>query len=124
MSNFEYVRIFSDAAGESHMERVAPAFEPAAFAPPAPPLGVSSPDAAANYRFLHLSAGWKGELHVSPVRQWLFCLSGEMHFETTDGAVFVALPGAAILLEDTHGRGHRSWLPAAAPVVLAAVQLP
>jgi hypothetical protein len=124
MDPFTYTRIYSDDGGESHLEQVALTFDSSAFAPPAPPLGVSAPEAAASTRFLNLPAGWRGELHVTPVRQWLFCLRGEMHFETSGGARFAALPGAAILLEDTRGRGHRSWVPGPAPVLLAAVALP
>jgi hypothetical protein len=123
VSAFQYVRFFSDADGESHIDRPDVRFEASVFAPPAPSLGVSAGETASRCLFLNLPAGWTGELHVTPVRQWLFCLSGEVRFETTDGEVFVALPGAAILLEDTHGRGHRSWVPAAESAILAAVQI-
>jgi len=38
----EYFRLFSDDAGESHIETAIIALQPERFAPPAPPLDVSA----------------------------------------------------------------------------------
>ena len=46
MSAVEFVRLRVDAQGESHLERGELPRAPADFAPPAPPMEVSSPDAA------------------------------------------------------------------------------
>ena len=46
MPNYAYVRIYADAAGESHFENVAIVLAEADFAPPAPPVFVSGPQDA------------------------------------------------------------------------------
>jgi hypothetical protein len=124
LPTLEYVRFFADAAGESHMERLRVDFATRDFVPPAPPIGVSSVTGATSYCFLHVEAGWIGDFHPSPARQWLFFISGEMLFELSDGQTFLGRCSAAILLEDTHGRGHRSAVPASGPAIMAAVQVP
>lgn len=123
MSAVEFVRLRVDAQGESHLERGELPLAPADFAPPAPPMEVSSPEPAAGWRLLRLPPRWVGDWHPSPARMWIFCLAGEMEFEASDGAVAQARPGSALLLEDTVGRGHRSRVMGEAPALLAAVRV-
>ncbi len=54
---------------------------------------------------------------------WIFFLSGEMEFEASDGEVRPGVPGQAILLEDTTGKGHSSRVTGNADAVLALVQV-
>lgn len=63
---------------------------------------------ASQLGILHLPAGWVGDLHPSPLRMWVFMLSGQMEFEAGDGRRQQIGPGSALLLEDTTGSGHRS----------------
>ncbi len=63
-------------------------------------------------------------MHPSPLRMWIFVLSGEMEFQTSDGATRPISPGSALLLEDTTGVGHLSRALGNGPVTLAAIQLP
>ncbi len=93
------------------------------FAPPAPPMEVSSMEPAAGWRFLHLPPRWVGDWHPTPNRLWIFCLAGEMEFEASDRTVNRVGPGGAMLLEDTTGRGHRSRVIGDGVALLAAVQL-
>jgi len=59
MSVVRFVRLHADGAGESHMDTEELGIKSSAFAPPAPPLGVSTMEPAAGWRFLHLpSGGW------------------------------------------------------------------
>jgi hypothetical protein len=93
------------------------------FAPPAPSLDVSELTRAAKCGFLRVPRGWSGELHPSPSRMWVFFLSGEMEFEASDGERRPGIPGKAILLEDTTGKGHLSRVVGTTDAILAVVQV-
>lgn len=120
----QYVRIYSDDAGESHFEDVELALAPLDFAPPAPPIRVSAFSPAAMYGFLSSPPGWYGDWHPTPRRQMLFYLAGEIEAETSDGEVRRFEAGSVTLVEDTAGKGHRSRVIGGGDVLLAAVQLP
>jgi uncharacterized protein YhdP len=94
------------------------------FAPPAQAFGVSPLSAATQTGFLHLPAGWVGEMHPSPIRMWIFVLEGQMHFEASNGEARQVSPGDALLLEDTVGRGHFSRVVGQQSATLAVVRLP
>lgn len=119
-----FERLLPTADGGSCFEELAVPVEPRQFAPPALPFGVSPLVDATQCGFLHLPSGWEGELHPSPLRMWIFVLAGEMEFEATSGEVRRIVPGSALLLEDTVGRGHSSWVLGAASATLAVVRLP
>ena len=118
-----YVRLVSDAAGESHFVSLEIGMTTRRFAPPAPPFDVSELTSASRCGFLRVPRGFVGELHPSPVRMWIFFLSGEMDFEASDGECRRCVPGDAILLEDTTGKGHLSRVVGESAAVLAAVHL-
>lgn len=122
--SFAYVRLFADAEGNSQVEQeLALQLEPTNFVPPAPAIHVSQLQPAAAYAFLSVPAGYVGDWHPSPKRQWVFFLSGQMEFEVSGGARYLGVPGSKVLLEDTTRRGHRSRVIDAAAAVMAAVQL-
>jgi hypothetical protein len=123
MSVVKFVRLHADGAGRSHLDHREAAIKSTEFAPPAPPLGVSATEPAEGWRFLQLPAHWVGDWHPSPARMWIFCLSGEMEFEVSDGTTHRVEPGGAMLLEDTTGTGHRSRVLGDRDVLLVAVQL-
>ncbi len=123
MPKLSYVRLYSDGSGESHFELLEIEMHSRDFAPPAPSFSVSAFAPAAQYGFLHVPRGWVGDLHPSPLRMWVFVLSGEMDFEASDGEHRSAVPGSVMLLEDTNGKGHRSRVVGGAPAVLAVVRL-
>ena len=54
---------------------------------------------------------------------WIFFLSGEMEFEASDGEIRPGVPGKAILLEDTAGKGHLSRVVGKSDAILALVQI-
>ena len=72
---------------------------------------------------MSVPAGYVGDWHPSPKRQWLFFISGRMEFEVSNGARYLGVPGSIVLLEDVTGPGHRSRVIGAEPAVMAAVQL-
>jgi mannose-6-phosphate isomerase-like protein (cupin superfamily) len=124
----KYTRIYTDANGESHFEGVEVQFQEVDFAPPAPPLNLSSFNPAAQYGFVTFPADryheWQDSWHPTPQRQIFFVLSGVGELEVSDGEVRRFEPGSVVLLEDTTGKGHRNRAVSIDDVVTAVVQLP
>jgi quercetin dioxygenase-like cupin family protein len=101
-------RIHSDSVGGSHFSDEELIFELVDFAPPAPPISVSKAFAAEKLIVISSAAGWYGDWHPAPGRQLMFCLSGILEVEVSDGEVRRFGPGSVILVEDTTGKGHVS----------------
>ena len=59
-------------------------------------------------RFIGAPAGWDSPPHPAPARQWVVMIQGIVEATTTDGEARRFGPGAAVLLEDTAGVGHRT----------------
>ena len=117
-------RLYCDTEGESHFEDVEVAFNLVDFAPPAPPVSLSSFSPAAQYGFLKSPVGWYGDWHPTPARQIMFYLAGEIEAEVSDGEIRCFGPGSVALVEDTTGRGHKSRVVGDTEALLAVVQLP
>ncbi len=56
-------------------------------------------------------------------RKDLILLRGECEAETSDGTHRAFGPGDVVLLEDTSGRGHRSWVVGDERLLMAVVEL-
>ena len=104
----KYHRFYSDSSGESHLDEVDVKQTLVQAAPPAPPLLVSVFNPASTYGFFSVPAGWVGDWHPAPARQFMILLSGKLEALTSDGGVLLMESGDILLLEDTWGRGHRS----------------
>ncbi len=118
-----YTRVFSDSDGESHFEDVGVEMKAVDFAPPAPPLNLSTFVGASRFAFLHAPAGWVGDWHPAPQRQMMFYLAGCVEGETSDGDQRTFGPGSAVLAEDTAGKGHRTRVIGTEDILMAVVQL-
>lgn len=118
-----YVRIFSDAVGESHFSDEEIPFTLVDYAPPAPPVSVSTPMDAESVVFLSSPPGWHGDWHPAPRKQLMFLLSGELEVEVSDGEVRRFYSGAVILVEDTSGKGHVSRVVGEKRGYMAAIPL-
>jgi quercetin dioxygenase-like cupin family protein len=105
---YQYARVYSDSMGESHFADDEVTFELMDYAPPAPPISVSRGFGAGVVTFISSPAGWVGDFHPAPRRQFIFVLSGELEVEVSDGEARRFEPGSMILVEDTQGRGHIS----------------
>jgi hypothetical protein len=119
-----YTRVYADEAGESHYEEVGPELTTRDYAPPAPPFDLSAAVPAAGAAFARFPAGWVGDWHPTPRRQFFVFLSGAFAGETSDGDRRDHAPGSVVLLEDTTGKGHRAWVAGDDAVVAMVVQLP
>ena len=122
--HMEYIRVFSDAAGESHMETAAMTVQPEQFAPPAPPLDVSAMSRAAGWNLLRFAPDWVGGWHCTPSRQWMFVMAGEATVRTSDGSQCDLRAGSICLLEDTRGKGHLTTIIGSHEVLMVAVHIP
>ena len=103
-----YTRIYADAAGQSHFDDMDVELTESNFAPPAPPVNLSSFGLALQYAFLSFPAGWRGDWHPTPRRQFFFFLSGEVAVQVGDGQVRHFGTGCVVLAEDTTSNGHVS----------------
>jgi hypothetical protein len=118
-----YVRLYADETGNSHIQSdLRVPVTQTNFVPPAPAIFVSAVEPASGYAFLIVPPGYFGDWHPSPKRQWILFLSGRMEFEVGNGERYLGQPGAAILLEDTAGQGHRSRVLGDEPAIMVAVQ--
>jgi len=120
----EYIRLFSDDAGESHIETATISLQSERFAPPAPPLDVSAVSRAEEWNLLRFPADWVGGWHCTPSRQWMFLLSGQATVRASDGSQCDLRAGSICLLEDTQGKGHLTTIIGSDEVVIAAVRIP
>jgi hypothetical protein len=121
--NTKYVRLYSDAGGESHFEDLEVELSAVEFAPPAPPLNLSTFMLASQAAFFGAPAGWRGDWHPSPARNLFVILSGEWEVEVSDGTVRRFGPNHVLLLEDTTGKGHASRVVSDTASIAVVVQL-
>jgi quercetin dioxygenase-like cupin family protein len=119
-----YARIYSDEIGETHFDDIEVALTQENFAPPAPPLNLSPYIPVTQFRFCCFPAGWIGEWHPAPTKQLFFVLSGELAGEVSDGNVRNLKSGEVALVEDTDGKGHRTWVVSDEDVMTAVIQIP
>ncbi len=120
----KYIRIYADPSGESHFEDVEVEFAQVNYAPPAPPINLSSFSPALRYAFGSFPVGWRGDWHPTPTRQIFFILSGKIAGQVSDGEVRHLGAGDIVLGEDTTGKGHVSWVTSKTDMLTAVVQLP
>ena len=67
---------------------------------------------ASRIRFVHVPAGVReAGWHIPPGRVLAIWLDGIVEFETSDGELRRVPAGNAVLVEDTHGKGHISRHP-------------
>jgi quercetin dioxygenase-like cupin family protein len=104
----QYLRIYSDADGESHFSDEEMPFSLVDFAPPAPKISVSPPTEAERVVVISSPVGWHGDWHPAPDRQMMFCLDGELEIQVSDGEIRRIGSGDVVMVEDTAGRGHIS----------------
>ncbi len=96
-------RIHADATGESHFDEVVFALASQG------PIGMLSD--AVDVRTLWLrenDASYDYDWHTAPRRQFIVLLDGEIEVEVSDGETRRFSGGDILLVEDTHGKGHRT----------------
>ena len=53
--------------------------------------------------------------HPAPRKQYIVMLEGMLEVEVSDGEQRSFPPGSILLVEDTSGKGHKSWVPDGKP---------
>ena len=98
--------LYNDENGTSHFGEETIEAAAVDFAPPAPPIFVSEPTAAQRVVYLFLPAGYEGDFHPAPRRQFMTLLSGRLECGVSDGETRVFTPGSSQRVQDTSGVGH------------------
>ena len=111
MTDARITRIIVDESGGTAFADAVIPLELGAFAPPAPPMLRSSPVPARAVRFLGAPAGWDSPPHPAPARQYIVMLRGRVRSWVSSGESRTFSPGDVVLLEDTSGEGHRTFVP-------------
>jgi hypothetical protein len=119
-----YTRIYADAAGQSQFEEVGIELLEADLALLVEPMNLSAPIEAARMIFATIPAGWIGERHTAPRRQFFLQLTGVIETEVNDGRRVRTGPGSITLIEDTEGSGHVTRVIGDVPVTGGFVHLP
>ena len=100
-----YVRLYNDEDGRTRFANGETSFASADFAPPAPPLEVSTAVPVREMMFIRFPAGWTDSAHPAPARQWMFVLTGRGE-STASGETKAWGPGDVFFLEDMSPPGH------------------
>jgi hypothetical protein len=91
-----YTRLYSDDAGESHFADVEIDFALTEYAPPSPPLELSSSSPATQFGFMRAPAGWSSDWHPSSARNMFVVLAGEWEVTASDGETRVSAGPRAV----------------------------
>lgn len=118
------VRLVVDADGSSSFVETEMAMTSRQFAPPAAPLEVSDAMAASGVIYWRAPAGWDGQPHPAPARQWAYVLQGAIEVEASNGTTRLLGPGDGVLLEDVTGAGHTTRVVGEEPALGMFVQVP
>lgn len=103
-----YYRIWADERGDAHIDELQIEYhEVANYAAGVPPVAVSDAIDLGEGHFSVLPAGWFGDWHPAPSRQYVVLLQGRLEVTTEDSAM-IGEPGTVWLIEDTTGKGHRT----------------
>ena len=106
------LRIYATPDGESHFGEVDIPTTLTPLFPNEASFDLSAYYPASRIRFVHLPAGMReAGFHTPPGRLLAVWLDGTVEFETSDGEVRRLSAGKAVLVEDTHGKGHISRHP-------------
>ena len=116
-------RLYSDASGESHFDEFELPMTLLDDSPPAKPHYFTAPQPAKTWVSLRCPAEWDGGLHPTPRRQIIVCTAGSVRVTTSLGTARELRPGSAVLLEDTHGKGHTSEVTSTEPFEALVIRL-
>ena len=106
------LRIYASSEGESHFGEVDISTELTPLFPNEAPLELSAYYDASRVRFVHIPAGMReAGFHTPPGRLLAMWRDGVVEFETSGGEIKRLDAGNAVLVEDTHGKGHISRHP-------------
>ncbi len=106
MQAVRMVRLYADAAGETHFADDEFDFALLDFSPGSPALEVSQTYDARQFVVVRIAGDWTAKWHPSPQRQIWIGLEGTIRVTASDGETRDIPPGQPWLMEDMEGRGH------------------
>jgi hypothetical protein len=119
-----YLRIWTSDDGESHVEDLVPSYRDIEnYAVGVPTVAISESLKAGVVHFVKFPSGWVGDWHPTPTRQKFIVVKGRLGGLASDGAEILVEVGDCGLLEDTHGKGHKSWVTGDEDAVVVMVTL-
>ena len=119
----KYLRSYTGADGETHFDNQETELAPLEFIPGMPLMDVSAATPTKAAVFASLQAGWYGDYHPTPRRQFVFTIAGEAKVTVSDGETRRMTPGTVWLTEDTKGKGHLARVTDAGDWLIALVWL-
>ena len=106
----EITRLFADEKGESHFEDIdiplKEGGEIGRLSEILPVTGMMLRENPGDYNY---------DWHPAPRKQYIVMLEGMMVVEVSDGERRTFPPVEILLVEDTEGKGHKSWVPDGKP---------
>jgi len=116
---FKLTRVYADAEGNSHFASLEIELTDRGT------IGLlSDPRAAESVIFRENEPSYDYDWHCAPARQFIILLDGEIGLEVSDGERRTFRAGDVLLVEDTSGRGHRTWNVTKAPRRSVFITLP
>jgi len=119
----KYVRLYADKNGQSHFEQATLALDEADYRPPAPLFHVSHAFPTDGLQFVRLPSGWAADAMAPPKKQFFLCLKGHLELTAGDGEKRSFGPGDSVLMDDAHGKGHRSRVKGDAEFLAAVIPI-
>ena len=99
----EITRVYSDNSGESHFEDIEMPLKDDGE------IGfLSDKIPAKEIIFRKVKPGYDYDCHNAPQKQYIILLDGEIEIETSMGEKRTFKGGDILLMEDTHGKGHKT----------------
>jgi len=103
-------KIYSDSTGETHFKDVDIPLKESG------PIGsLSETLPVKGMKLRENPADYFYDWHPTPDKQYIVMLEGTLMVEVSDGEQRKFLPGDILLVEDTEGKGHKSWVPDGKP---------
>jgi len=118
-----YTKLYADAQGESHFADVEIDLTLAEYAPPAPPLELSSTTPAEHFGFMNAPVGWSSDWHPTSARNIFCVVTGAWEVTASDGETRRFSTGSVLLVDDTTGKGHASRVVSQTDSLALMVQL-
>lgn len=120
----KYAHVFADDEGMTHFRDVQFPTTSRDYAPPAPPVEVSAHESASGMIVLGFPAGWYGDYHPAPRKQWMIILSGKFEIGVSDGETRTLHPGDVVLADEAGSKGHTTRVLGDQAGAILAVEVP
>jgi len=98
-----YTKIYCDEQGESHFEDV-----PISLSDQGVMGCLSEAFTVQSIQFRENKSDYTWDFHQAPARQFIILLDGEIEITTSLGKVRSFKAGDILLVEDIHGKGHKT----------------